>query len=101
MKNIEIFTGPDCAHCEIARALLTKHGLPFKDHDIGHLSVMDDFRRRLPRVRSIPQIFVDGEHLGNDEDLSLKLDMLNYHDKSKQAFASLRSKVSKPSVNES
>jgi glutaredoxin 3 len=73
IKNIEIFTGPGCAHCETAKTLLAKHGLPFKDHDISDSSVMDEFRRRLPRVRSIPQIFVDGEHLGNDEDLRLKL----------------------------
>ena len=28
-----------------------------------------DFRMRLPRVRSLPQIFVDGEHVGGYEDL--------------------------------
>jgi glutaredoxin 3 len=74
MKNIEIFTWPGCAHCETAKAPLTKHGLAFKDHDISDVSVMDEFRLRLPRECSIPQIFVDGEHLGNDEDLRLKLE---------------------------
>jgi len=73
MKNIEIFSGPGCAHCEAAKALLKKHNLSFEDRDISDPSVMDDFRKRLPRVRSIPQIFVDGEHLGNVEDLRLRL----------------------------
>ena len=74
MKYIEMFTGPGCKHCETARALLKKHHLTFKEHDISEPSVIDELRRRLPRVRSIPQIFVDGEHVGNDEDLRLKLE---------------------------
>ena len=73
MKNIEIFTGPGCTHCEIARALLKSHDLSFKEYDISDVTVMKEFQTRLPRVRSIPQIFADGEYLGNDEDLRLKL----------------------------
>ena len=74
MKNIEIYSGPGCAHCEKAKALLVKHDLPFREYDVSDSSVMDEFRQRLPRIRSIPQIFIDGEHLGNDEDLRLKLE---------------------------
>ena len=73
MKYIEIFTGPGCRHCETAKALLRKHGLPFKEHDISDPAALSEFQKRLPRVRSIPQIFADGEHLGNDEDLRLML----------------------------
>jgi glutaredoxin len=73
MKNIEIFTGPGCSHCETAKALLKKHNLPFAERDISDPAVLDELRRRLPRARSIPQIFADDEHLGTDEDLRLKL----------------------------
>ncbi len=74
MKNIEIFTGPGCAHCEAAKSLLKRHGLKYTELDISVPSAMDEFRRRLPRTRSIPQIFADGEHLGNEEDLKLALE---------------------------
>jgi glutaredoxin 3 len=73
MKNIEIFTGPGCPLCETAKALLKRHNLPFEEHDISDPAVMKVFQTRLPRVRAIPQIFADGKHLGNDEDLRLKL----------------------------
>ncbi len=69
MKNIEIFTGPGCTHCEAAKVLLKKHELPFEEYDISDPAVMKELQTRLPRTRSIPQIFADGEHLGNDEDL--------------------------------
>jgi len=73
MKNIEIYTGPGCAHCETAKALLSKHNLLFEERDVSDPVVMKEFQTRLSRVRSIPQIFADGVHLGNDEDLRLKL----------------------------
>lgn len=73
MKNIEIFTGPGCAHCADAKALLRQHNMPFKEHDISDPAVLKEFQSRLPRVRSIPQIFADDDYLGNGDDLRLKL----------------------------
>ena len=73
MKNIEIFTGPGCSHCEAAKALLRDHKLDFTERDVSDPDVLAELRQRLPRARSIPQIFVDGEYLGNDQDLKLRL----------------------------
>ncbi len=71
MQEIEIFTGPGCSYCEAAKALLRQKGLVFTERDVSESGVLAEFRRRLPRVRSIPQIFVDGEHIGGEEDLRL------------------------------
>ena len=73
MKNIEIFSGPGCSHCEAAKALLKHKQLAFKERDISAPGVMEEFRKRMPRLKSIPQIFIDGEHIGGLEDLRLKL----------------------------
>lgn len=73
MKQIEIFTGPGCGYCEAAKALLTRHKLAFTERDVSEPAVLAEFRERLPRIRSIPQIFIDGEHIGGYEDLELKL----------------------------
>jgi len=35
---------------------------------------MEEFRRRLPRIKSIPQVFIDDIHVGGFEDLKLILD---------------------------
>lgn len=73
MKDVEIFTGPGCAHCGAAKALLRAHDIAFVEHDISEPEAMADLQARLPRVRAIPQVFVAGMHLGNDEDLRLAL----------------------------
>lgn len=74
MPRIEIFSGPNCGYCEAAKALLRYHELAFVEYDVaadaGHL---EEFRRRLPRVKAIPQLFVDGEHIGGLEDLRLAI----------------------------
>ena len=68
-----MFTGPGCSYCEAAKALLSRHKLDFTERDVSNHAVLAEFRERLPRVRSIPQIFIDGEHIGGYEDLDLKL----------------------------
>ena len=73
MPEIEIFAGPGCAHCEAAKALLRARGLSYRERDVSDAAVLAEFRARLPRERSIPQVFIDGEHVGDDEDLRLRL----------------------------
>ena len=73
MKGIEIFTGPNCAYCEQAEALIQKHGLEYTERGINDPDVLREFKARLPRSRALPQLFADGEHLGSLEDLQLKL----------------------------
>ena len=73
MKDIEIFTGPGCGYCDAAKELLKSRELAFTERDVSDQTVAREFRERLPRVRSIPQIFIDGEHIGGYEDLELKL----------------------------
>jgi glutaredoxin 3 len=71
---IEIFTGPNCSYCESAKALMRDNGLAFEEIDLAvSPDNMADFRARLPRTRAIPQIFIDGEHIGGLEDLRLYL----------------------------
>jgi len=74
MPRIEIFTGPNCGYCEAAKTLLRENGLDFEEIDLAASPEnIEAFQTRLPRVRAIPQIFVDGEHIGGLEDLRLHL----------------------------
>ena len=76
MNNIEIYTGPHCSYCEQAKALLRQYGLEYREHDISNAENMIEFRQRLPRLKALPQIFVDGRHIGGLEDLQLRLGRL-------------------------
>lgn len=73
MKDIEIFTARGCSYCKAAKILLGKHELPFVERDISDPAVLAEFHERLPRVKSVPQIFIDGIHIGGFEDLQLTL----------------------------
>ena len=88
MAKIEIFSSPKCGYCDRAKALLDDLGYAYKELDVaGHAGHRIELQRRLPRVRSLPQIFVCGEHIGGYEDLQLledsgQLDVL-LHDASR------------------
>ncbi|MDT8343708.1 MAG: glutaredoxin domain-containing protein [Thermohalobaculum sp.] len=72
--QIEIFTGPGCGYCEAAKALLRDRGLSYAERDVSDPATLAEMRARLPRSRSIPQVFVDGTHVGGYDDLRLMAD---------------------------
>lgn len=75
MTKIEIFSSPRCGYCDRAKALLSSHGYDYQELDVaGHAGHRMELQRRLPRVRSLPQVFVGGEHIGGYEDLLLLAD---------------------------
>lgn len=71
MKKIEIYSAKNCDHCRRAKAILTLSGLQFDELDIGIDENHDALMERLPRSRTIPRIFVDGEYIGGCEDLEV------------------------------
>ncbi len=72
MAKIEIFSSPNCGYCERAKTLLDDKGWAYVDLDIaGEAGHREELLRRLPRARSLPQIFIAGRHVGGYEDLQL------------------------------
>ncbi len=73
--TIEIFTTTRCGYCDRAKNLLERRGHTFIDLDVSaDPAHLEEFRRRLPRVKAVPQIFIAGNHIGGYDDLCL-LDM--------------------------
>ncbi|MGI9498645.1 MAG: glutaredoxin [Geminicoccaceae bacterium] len=78
MARIEVFSGPDCCYCTVAETLFKEHGPAFEERDVVEdLVNHEELRRRLPRSKAIPQIFIDGEHIGGSEDLSAYLERID------------------------
>lgn len=70
--TVEIFTSPQCHYCEQAKELLQRRGIAFDALDIAAEDAhREELIRRLPRVRALPQIFIDGRHIGGLEDLQI------------------------------
>ena len=66
MANIEIYTTPFCPFCVRAKHLLKSKGVDFKEIDV---MMSASKRRKMSEMAggatSVPQIFVDGEHIGD------------------------------------
>lgn len=71
VPQVEIYTGPQCSYCMRAKSLLSRKGVAFKEVDISEPQNRLEMAQRLPRARTIPQIFIDGRHVGGCEDLEL------------------------------
>jgi len=71
MPKVEIYTKFTCGFCARAKSLLTAKGVAFEEFDIS----MGGPRRAEMLARSngrgtVPQIFIDGRHIGGSDDLA-------------------------------
>ena len=70
MTNVEIYTWQSCPFCIRAKALLSKKGVTFTEYSIdGDEPARDKMAQRSDGRRSVPQIFVDNQHIGGCDDL--------------------------------
>jgi glutaredoxin 3 len=80
--NVEIYTWSWCPYCLRAKALLQDKGIEFQEYVIdGDENARDQMSQRANGRRSLPQIFIDDQHIGGCDDLysldrSGKLDQL-------------------------
>ena len=70
MVRVEIYTKFGCSYCARAKALLTAKCVEYEEVDVS----MDSAKRQemLGRANgrhTVPQIFIDGVHVGGSDDL--------------------------------
>ncbi len=71
MAKIEIYTKFLCPFCTRAKTLLGQKGAAFEEHDIsmgGPLRA--EMLERSGGRQTVPQIFIDGRHIGGSDDLA-------------------------------
>lgn len=69
--HVEIYSKFTCPFCHRAKALLKSKGVDFEEYEIA----MDQELRQKMIERAngrttVPQIFIDGEHIGGSDDLA-------------------------------
>jgi glutaredoxin 3 len=71
MAKVEIYSTMWCGYCARARALLQKKGVSFDDIDIEtDTARRDEMIKRTGGRMTVPQIFIDGAHIGGSDDLA-------------------------------
>ena len=68
--TVEIYTWESCPYCQRAKALLAEKGAAFKEYKIdGDETARNKMADRARGRRTVPQIFIDGHHIGGCDDL--------------------------------
>lgn len=71
MAKIEIYTKSGCPYCARAKALLDGKGVDYRESEINSdPSARAEMLGRANGRTTVPQIFIDGEHVGGSDDLA-------------------------------
>ena len=70
MPKVEIYSSQFCGYCSRAKRLLSQKGVDYIDYDvIEDTSKRDEMVQRAGGRMTVPQIFIDGQHIGGSDDL--------------------------------
>ena len=70
MAKVEIYTSIMCPYCSRALALLRAKNIVFEQVDVSmSTDLRQVMRRRAGGRTSVPQIFIDDEHIGGCDEL--------------------------------
>lgn len=70
MAKIEIYTTPTCPYCQRAKRLLDSKRVIYTELNVAtHPEWREDMKQRANGRQSVPQIFVNGQHIGGCDDL--------------------------------
>ena len=68
--SVEIYTWRACPFCIRAKDLLNRKGVSYTDHAIdGDEAARDQMATKTGGRRSVPQVFINGQHVGGCDDL--------------------------------
>ena len=81
MSKIEIYTTSTCPYCHAAKSLLQQKKVAFNEINVtGDQAAREKMTIRAKGGRTVPQIFINDEHIGGCDDL-YALDHQNKLDK--------------------
>ena len=71
MSGIEVYSSLWCPFCTRAKALLDRKGVEYREIDVDRdPNLRQQMMQRAGGRRTVPQIFVDGRHVGGSDDLA-------------------------------
>ena len=70
MPNVKMYTTNFCPYCYKAKDIFDRLGIEFEEINIQGNPGMRDEIEELTGRRDVPQIFIDDQHIGDDDDLA-------------------------------
>ena len=75
---IEIYGTSSCVWCDRARELCEQYSMEYKykslDDRFDGAQYMTEFQTKLPGIKTVPQIFWNGNHIGGFNDLASEIE---------------------------
>ncbi len=72
MKAI-VWSKYHCPYCDQAKALLKMKGIEFEERNINENWTKEQLLEAVPTARTVPQIFLDDQHIGGFQELKKHL----------------------------
>lgn len=70
MAEVIIYTRPGCGYCIMAKQLLSSKGNEYTEYNIwAKDEYQQDMLKRSGGASTVPQIFINGNHVGGSDDL--------------------------------
>ena len=70
MARVEIYSTMFCPYCARAKSLLSRKGVTFENIDVMmEPAKRDEMVKRAGGGTTVPQIFIDGQHVGGSDEL--------------------------------
>lgn len=70
MARVTVYTTQACPYCVQAKRLLGERAIPYDEIDVGSDATQrDEMIQRADGRRTVPQIFIDGAHVGGYTEL--------------------------------
>lgn len=69
MPDVVIYTTAICPYCVRAKNLLKQKGVEWTEIDVSHDADERMALMQRTRQRTVPQIFINGQHIGGSDDL--------------------------------
>ena len=71
MARVEIYTKFFCPYCARAKRLLDEKNVTYEEYEIsGGGEKREEMMQRSGGRHTVPQIFIDGRHVGGSDDLA-------------------------------
>jgi glutaredoxin 3 len=71
VAKVEIYASMWCGYCSRAKSLLSKKGVEFIEYDVDSEPTKRwEMEARSNGRYTVPQIFINGEHIGGSDDLA-------------------------------
>jgi glutaredoxin 3 len=64
MNQAIIWSKDHCPYCDQAKALMEQRGIAYQERRIGADYTREQLLEAVPTARTVPQIFIDDQHIG-------------------------------------